>query len=193
MSTAGPTCPTCTTGGRKRLGPNTVARFMGDILLTSSFSETLKGKKNKDTTVKVPGQQSIQVLLKVSGQPLQVLQQVEESVAVGVWTRVERREQRGHPGVCILHVYQTRDSGNQWDFPHFSEGVKKKHTQHPGKVLKHLGRYKRFGEFSEVEFKDSSDCVDFSCPQPGHSFTQVWRTKTQFDLWPLFWECLGWL
>lgn len=51
--------------------------------------------------------------LSVSVQPLQVLQQVEEGVTVGVRTRVERREQGDQSGVCVLDVYQRRDSGIQ--------------------------------------------------------------------------------
>lgn len=34
--------PSPATGGRKRLGPNTVARFIRDILLVACFSETLR-------------------------------------------------------------------------------------------------------------------------------------------------------
>lgn len=52
----------------------------------------------------------------VSVQPLQVLQQVEEGVAVGVRTRVERREQGDQSGVCVLDVYQRRDGGIQRGF-----------------------------------------------------------------------------
>lgn len=52
----------------------------------------------------------------VSVQPLQVLQQVEEGAAVGVRTRVERREQGDQSGVCVLDVYRRRDSGIQRGF-----------------------------------------------------------------------------
>lgn len=41
-------------------------------------------------------------------QPLQVLHQVKEGVAVGVGTRVQHREHGDKAGVCVLDVYKRR-------------------------------------------------------------------------------------
>lgn len=51
ISTVGPSYPSPTTGERKRLGPNTVARFIRDILLMACFSETLENDKEEQCSV----------------------------------------------------------------------------------------------------------------------------------------------
>lgn len=47
-------------------------------------------------------------------QPLQVLHQVKEGVAVGVGTRVQHREHGDKAGVCVLDVCKRREVSLSW-------------------------------------------------------------------------------
>lgn len=84
--------------GRKRLGPNTVARFISDILLWSSFSETLRSNRDKRESGD---------LLEGAGfvvGPLQVVQEVEEGVPVGFRTGLEDGHHGREAGLHLLDV-----------------------------------------------------------------------------------------
>lgn len=96
-------CPSPATGGRKRLGPNTVARFIGDILLVACFSETLRRNENTFFLAKnTPGQTCWRAGVVVG--PSQVVQEVEEGVPVGLRTGPEDRYHGREAGLFLLDV-----------------------------------------------------------------------------------------
>lgn len=98
MSMGTPSCPGPATGGRRRLGPNTVARFIRDILLASSFSDTLR--RNRD----VLNVNSSTWGVGYAAGPLQVVQEVEEGVPVGLGTGLEDGQHGREAGLDVLEV-----------------------------------------------------------------------------------------